>query len=238
METSTNLNNNSRIKDEEIFKIKLALSSLTNTVVVCPMIATLYTQSPSDDETWSCFKRGVPGLILSHDGNREVTCVQICIADAHSGFALWRETLLESSNYKSTQGNFHTFKLLSSSDDVDETKNMAGIRFPTEESGRVFLNDVLSNIPKGDVRPESSLNTKGSRKFSLKKIRKDEISTPCMFRHVTTSLQNKNRDRSKTVGHKGKKKTSKHSGSGSSLDAPDSDPVQDLMARRTLSTKR
>lgn len=224
---------NVRVKDHELFKIKLALSSLTNTVVVCPYIATLYTQSPSDIETWTCCKRGAPGLIVSHNEEKEIIGCQICITDPDSGFAVWRETLFENSGYKASQKNFHTFNLLSSGDD----NTMAGIRFPSDESACIFLRDVLENIPKEDnTRPESPATplSKSAKRLS-KKIKKSEISSPCMFQHVT-SINNRPRDRSKsTINNNSKDKISKHSGSGSSLDAPDSDPPQHVAIRRVKS---
>lgn len=220
---------NVRVKDQELFKIKLALSSLTNTVIICPFIATLYTQSPSDVETWTCCNKGAPGLIISYNAEKEINGCQICIADPESGFALWRETLYHNSSYKANQRNFHTFNLLSS--DVENT--MAGIRFPSDESGCIFLRDVMDNIPKGDSSDTPSTTiTKSSKRLS-KKIKKSEISSPCMFQHVTSV---NNRPRSKSANNTNtKEKINKYSGSGSSLDAPDSDPPQNVAIRRVKS---
>ena len=100
-----------KLKDEDVFKIKLALSSLTTSVILCPMVANLYTQSVDDNETWMYFKRGVPGIILHHDSYRIVTTAQLFLADPESGFAIWTENLLETSQYEATQKNFHTFKI-------------------------------------------------------------------------------------------------------------------------------
>lgn len=227
-------NNNAsvvKLKDQELFKIKLALSSLTNTIVICPVIATLYTQSTTDNETWNCCKRGAPGLILTRNSAREVISCQLCIADPDSGFAIWRETLLLISEYKSSQKNFHTFKLLS--DGIDNT--MAGIRFPSDESACIFLKDVLENIPKEGVRPDSPLS-KAQRKQS-KKIKKAEISQPCMFKHVTSiNSMSKTREKSQSMKVQSTRtKTSKYSGSGSSLDSPDTDPQQTVVVRRNNS---
>lgn len=237
MDDTKNNNNNTsagavvRLQDKELFKIKLALSSLTNSVVICPVIATLYTQSTTDNETWNCCKRGAPGLIVTHNSDREVVNCQLCIADPDSGFATWREVLISISEYKASQKNFHTFKLLS--DGIDNT--MAGIRFPSDESASIFLRDVLENIPKEGVRPDSPL-TKAQRKQS-KKLKKSEISQPCMFKHVTSiNSSTKSREKSQSMKvHSTKTKISKYSGSGSSLDAPDTDPQQTVTVRRNNS---
>jgi len=219
-----------KLKDKELFKIKLALSSLTNSVIISPVIATLYTQSTKDDETWNCCKRGAPGLIVSHNSDREVVNCQLCIADTDSGFAIWRESILPKSEYKASQKNFHTFNLIS--DGVDN--KMAGIRFPSDESACGFLKDVLDNIPKEGVRADSPVSNK-SRKQS-KKIKKSEISQPCMFKHVTSVNNMKSRDKSQSMKVQStKSKTSKYSGSGSSLDAPDADPHHGVGVRRSNS---
>lgn len=231
---------NVRIKDQELFKIKLALSSLTNSVILCPMVANLYTQSPTDDETWTYFKRGVPGIILNHNAERVVISVQLCLADPDSGFAIWRETLLISSEYKATQKNFHTFKMTS------KNNCMAGIRFPLDEGANIFLRDVVGNIPKVTYEPnveiplhKSKSRGKGSL-FIKKKISKEEISKPCMFTHVTsTTVMNKTHDthaskKSRSLKAKLTGKSNKYSGSGSSLDHPDADPVQEVTARRSV----
>ena len=222
-----------KVKDKELFKIKLALSSLTNSVVICPVIATLYTQSTADNETWNCCKRGAPGLILTCNSDREVVSCQLCIADPDSGFAIWRESLLSISEYKASQKNFHTFKLLSDGNGIDNT--MAGIRFPTDESASIFLRDVLENIPKEGVQPDSPM-TKAQRKQS-KKIKKSEISQPCMFKHVTSiNSATKSREKSQSLKVQSTRtKSSKYSGSGSSLDAPDTDPQQTVTVRRNNS---
>ena len=232
--------NDVRIKDQELFKIKLALSSLTNSVVLCPMVANLYTQSPTDDETWTYFKRGVPGIILNHDIDRTVIAVQLCLADPDTGFAIWREALLNTSDYKATQKNFHTFKMTSNNN------CMAGIRFPLDEGANIFLREVLVNIPKVSYEPKKSdvpdHKSKSLRKGGSsikKKISKEEISKPCMFTHVTSAtVMNKVNDSSKQKSRSLKAKLSgksnKYSGSGSSLDHPDADPAQDTMSRRSV----
>jgi WH1 domain. len=219
-----------KVKDKELFKIKLALSSLTNSVVICPVVATLYTLSTSDNETWNCCKRGAPGLILTHNSDREIICCQLCIADPESGFALWRENLMISSDYKASQKNFHTFNLIS--DGVNN--KMAGIRFPSDESACTFLRDVLESIPKEGVCPDSP-TTKKERSKVTKKIKKSEISQPCMFKHVTSINNMKQKDKVMSRSQSTKSKISKYSGSGSSLDSPDTDPQHNVVVRRTNS---
>jgi len=205
-----------RVNETDMFKIKLSLSSLTNTVILCPVLSSLYTQnSLIDDETWTFLKQGVPGLILVHEDN-EVIATQICLADPQTGFAIWRENLIDDSCYKSTQRNFHSFKLLSKT-----TGHMAGIKFPSDTAANMFLKDVFSSLSRENRIIEVSDSVKEKKKFlrlNNRRIRKDEISKPCLFTHVT-SINNRNKVRSQQQA--GNNNNRKYRGSGSSLDGPE-----------------
>lgn len=194
------------LHDTEIFKIKLSFSSLTNSVIVCPIVANLYSWKPSDTETWSYCKAGVPVLVIVHDTEMpsRIKQVQLCMVDRQNGFATWRETITKLSDYKMSQRNFHTMKL----GQPKEEGEMAGIRFPIEEIAAVFFKDVVCNIPDVteaavELSPKhsskkKSLKVKDSQKI-LKKLSKEDISSPCMFTHVT-SINNS------TFGAAGEKK--------------------------------
>ena len=183
------------IEDHQIFKIKLALSSLSNSVIVCPMMVNMYTMSTQDDdETWTHFKKGVPVVIMNKSiVDNIITSVNICLADPHSGFALWKEALQPTSKYKATQKNFHTFHIASSD------LLMAGIRFPVSNLAEIFLKDVLVNVDKLENRSYSLTDlAQGERDVrsekktdfaSRKKILKTQISRPCMFTHVTSAIE-------------------------------------------------
>ena len=201
--------------DTEIFKIKLSFSSLTNRVIVCPIVANLYSWKPTDIETWNYFKTGVPVLVIVHDGQSKGknTQMQLCIVDRSNGFATWRENITEGSEYKMTQRNFHTLKLSS----PKEEGEMVGVKFPSEDIAAVFYKDVQCNIPD-----ETELETQQSPKHFEKKksvksrdnarlskrLSKDDISSPCMFTHVT-SINN-----STFADESGKKNSPAASGNG------------------------
>ena len=123
-----------------------------------------------------------------------VTSVNICLADPHSGFVLWKDTLDRTSDYKATQNNFHTFRMIS------DDQYMAGIRFPLPELPDIFLKDVLENVEKVErkMKSDSSFDhgpldgeARGERRTDSprKKILKTEISRPCMFTHVTSAIE-------------------------------------------------
>ena len=169
---------------EELFKIKLSLSSLRNSVVICPAIAVLYTPAPTDSETWIFRTKGVPVLILNQSSNGLLVSVKLGLSDHESGFLIWQEQLSPSSEYKAVQDNFHTFKMIS------RDNRMAGIRFPPQNVAQPFLESVHSNtlrICKPDECPDVSSPSTRRTKFSTKKkskLRKEDISRPCLFSHV------------------------------------------------------
>ena len=214
-----------RLKDAEMFKIKLCLSSLTNTVVICPVLCSIYVKNDMDDvinddvtsDSWTFMKRGAPCMVLIHDLNRDVCASQICVADPDSGFAVWRESVDKKCDYKLSEKNFHTFRLKDS-----EKGNMAGIIFPSIEYSNIFLKDVLSNLPDETVVACREGSPKSiERRRSTKKLKKNEISSPCMFTHVS-SISNKKLQKKET---KKKVRGSEIQGSGSSLDNPNADPT-------------
>ena len=183
-----------RVSDEQIFKIKLSLSSLSTSVILCPMLTSLYTKTTSrDDDTWIYLKKGVPGIILNHGttSNKTTTTghfsVELGLADPTTGFLLWKESVCVTSQYRSSQKNFHTFK---TSEDT-----MAGLKFPLDEGANIFLHDVVRCV--GSMSPATDVvvtkkNDTNSKKTSRmlrrdsKQRNKIDISTPCMFSHVTS----------------------------------------------------
>ncbi len=220
-----------QLQDTEIFKIKLSFSSLTNSVVVCPVVANLYSWKPSDTETWNYCKTGVPVLVIVHDAqmSSKIKQTQLCIVDRSNGFATWRENITEQSEYKMSQRNFHTIKL----SQPKEEGEMVGIKFPGDEIAAVFFKDVQCNMPEV-TEPETELSPKhtSSKKKSikqkdsqklLKKLNKEDISSPCMFTHVT-SINNSSFD------SPGEKKSS-------SPDAHNSRPRSGFI-RKTFSFKK
>lgn len=206
--------------DSEIFKIKLSFSSLTNRVIVCPILANLYSWKPSDIETWSYFKTGVPVLVIVHDGQSRGKNIQmqLCIVDRKNGFATWREIITQASEYKMSQRNFHTLKLSS----PREEGEMIGLKFPNEDIASVFYKDVLCNIPEeaeleayqSPKHKETKKSVKRKENPSLsKKLSKDDISSPCMFTHVTsinnsTFSEESDRKNGPSSGENGRPKSS------------------------------
>lgn len=183
---------NTRLTDKDLFKIRLSLSCLSNRVVVSSVMANLYLWTPPTADiptsSWQFVKSGVPALVMSTGecGERNPRGVFIYLVDPDSGFSSWKEKLTVNSNYIQQQSNFHTLKL------SDDTGAMAGIRFSEEEAANLFLKEVENNsqellspssLPELN-KLEIASNKERAKKF--RKLKKVEISTPCLFSHVTS----------------------------------------------------
>lgn len=206
-----------RLSDKDVFKIKLSLSCLSNRVVVCGTTASLYRWQPPSLECpsnqWTLERKGVPVLVIStgDSGARNPKGVHLSLVERDSGFTTWKETLTSSSNYREQQKNFHTL-MLSNGDGA-----MAGFRFNCEEAANLFLKDVeaaVQEILSSTSAPELNKLPSSSSRERLKKFRKlkkVEISTPCLFSHVTSitaatqigegenSQHKKDKDKGKTM---------------------------------------
>ncbi|KAK2565056.1 hypothetical protein P5673_010961 [Acropora cervicornis] len=181
-----------RLSEKDIFKIRLSLSCLSNRVVVCGSTAKLFYWTPpsaaSLSNKWTSARSGVPVLVISSgdSGDRNPKGAYVGLVETDSGFSTWKETLTSSSNYREQQRNFHTL-MLSTGDGT-----MAGLRFNNEDAARVFLKEVqdavqevlsVSSVPELN-KPQPNVNKERLKKF--RKLKKVEISTPCLFSHVTS----------------------------------------------------
>lgn len=181
-----------RLTEKDIFKIKLSLSCLSNRVVVCGATASLYFWQPpsleSPSNQWTLARSGVPVLVISTGdcGARNPKGVYLSLVERDSGFATWKETLTSSSNYREQQKSFHTL-MLSNGDGT-----MAGFRFNCEEAANAFLKDVEAAVEEALTAasaPElNKLQTSNGKEKvkKFRKLKKVEISTPCLFSHVTS----------------------------------------------------
>lgn len=183
---------NTRLTDKDLFKIRLSLSCLSNRVVVSSVMANLYLWTPPTPDfpnsSWQFVKSGVPALVVStgESGERNPRGIFIYLVDPGSGFSSWKEKLTDNSNYIQQQSNFHTLKL------SGDTGAMAGIRFSEEEAANSFLKEVENSsqellnpnsLPELN-RVETTSSKERAKKF--RKLKKVEISTPCLFSHVTS----------------------------------------------------
>ena len=183
-----------RLSDKDIFKIKLSLSCLSNRVVVCPSVSNLYMwEQPTrarEPNQWKYVRSGVPVLVVNsgESGARNPKGLSICLVDRESGFATWKEPLSSASSYKEQQKNFHTLTLSGAS------STMAGLRFNDELAAcnfvkevEVALQDSVHVTSSPELNKVESSHHSRFRKF--RKLKKTEISSPCLFSHVTSITQ-------------------------------------------------
>lgn len=181
-----------KLSEKDIFKIKLSLSCLSNRVVVSGTTAVLYFWQPPSPESpsnqWTYSLSGVPVLVISSgdSGDRNPRGVYVGLVERESGFATWKETITANSNYREQQKNFHTLALSTG----DGT--MAGIRFNCEDSANTFLKSVIDAVEENSTAASApelnklSTHTSKERLKKFRKLKKVEISTPCLFSHVTS----------------------------------------------------
>lgn len=145
-------------------------------------------------ENWMFLKCGIPVLLLDSGESRRQRRLHIILAERGSGFVLWRDTFDHLTGYSvSPNVGFHTMHL-----SKDHTK-LAGFYFADSLSATEFF-DFLSNLTSDPDDPLLSLSngTKKkkkdrkktgcgatSRKEKRKPIRREDISLPCCFTHVT-----------------------------------------------------
>lgn len=174
-----------RLSNQELFKVKLSLSCLSNRVTVCPVQAKLYLLK---GESWKLHKTGVAAVILNTGecGDRNPKGVKLSLVELDSGFASWNEDLSDNSQYKAQDTMFHTLVL-----NNNNGAGMAGLQFEDEGAASLFLKEIMDSIEElkssNNVTELSKLEL-SSRKEKVKKfkkLKKSEISTPCLFTHVT-----------------------------------------------------
>ena len=174
-----------RLTNQDIFKVKLSLSCLSNRVTVCPVQAKLYLLN---GESWKLHKTGVAAVILNTGecGDRNPKGVKLSLVELESGFPSWNEELSDNSQYKAQDTKFHTLVL-----NNNNGAGMAGIQFEEEGAASLFLKEIIDSIDElkssNNVSELSKLEiaSKKEKLKKFKKLKKSEISTPCLFTHVT-----------------------------------------------------
>ncbi|KAJ7337934.1 hypothetical protein OS493_008093 [Desmophyllum pertusum] len=173
-----------RISAKDVFKIKLSLSCLSNRVVVCGTTASLYLWRPPSIERpsnqWTLERSGVPVLVIStgDSGARNPKGVHVSLVEQDSGFCdMERDANLE-------------FKLQRTTKELSYVDALKWRR--DNEAANVFLKDVetaVQEVLAAASAPELNKLPSSSSRERLKKFRKlkkVEISTPCLFSHVTS----------------------------------------------------
>lgn len=178
-------NYSTRLSNQELFKVKLSLSCLSNRVIVCPVQAKLYLLK---GDSWKLYKTGVAAVILNTGecGDRNPRGVKLSLVELESGFPSWNEDLSDNSQYKAHDTKFHTLVL-----NNNNGAGMAGLQFEEEGAASLFLKEIIDSI--GELKTSKyatdlsklEISSRKEKAKKFRKLKKSEISTPCLFTHVT-----------------------------------------------------
>ena len=152
---------------------------------------------------WELSRTGVPVIIFDkgETRSRDKRQLQICLAERGSGFVLWKDIIDNLSDYSAHHPCFHTLYLSS------DHRKMAGLSFDSQIAAQQFLEQIetLTSDPLNIAltgpkksgkkfnflkkKPGSSSKDIPSSKddsFNFKLPKKCDISSPCLFQHVTS----------------------------------------------------
>lgn len=167
-------------------------------------------QSKPRIKDWKLTLTGVPVLIFNkgETKSRDKRQIQICLAERGTGFPLWSDLIDALSNYSAIQPTFHTMYLSS------DHRKMAGLSFDCPAASAEFyrqIEPIISNplnISLSGPKKSKSKFFRRNRSKSvgradkvvgdpwgavettplkhLKPPNKADISSPCLFQHVTS----------------------------------------------------
>ncbi|KAF2357735.1 WH1/EVH1 domain [Trinorchestia longiramus] len=176
------------VTKQVVSRIETSFRGHKTQVWVCRTMANLYTEEGSgNDSKWVLKNTGVPVLLLDlgETKSRTKRQLQIILAEKESGFELWKDVIDNLTSYKVQEPHFHTMFLSS------DHRRKIGLSYNEGDAAMTFhkqLESLTSN-------PENiSLNAPGKKKkpknkekpLKYKPPRKNDISKPCNFHHVTS----------------------------------------------------
>lgn len=167
-------------------------------------------QSKPRIKDWKLTLTGVPVLIFNkgETKSRDKRQIQICLAERGTGFPLWSDLIDALSNYSAIQPTFHTMYLSS------DHRKMAGLSFdcpvasvdfykqieplisnpanislsgPKKSKSRFFRSRNRSkSVGRADKTVDPWGEIESTQPKHLKLPKKADISSPCLFQHVTS----------------------------------------------------
>ncbi|XP_041452737.1 uncharacterized protein LOC121405836 [Lytechinus variegatus] len=205
---------------EDIRQIELFFCSLKSKVYVCPALCNLYFASLEEMANlggWELQTTGFPTLIFDTGALRRTPRLQLCIAEKGTGFVKWKEDLGLKTMYKAPGDKFHTITLSS------DSRRIAGLSFDDQNAAADLLRTAESWLQEKcamdrESAADADKKKKKKKSKSVKVIlpRKETISLPCQFEHIT-------RIDSKNISRK--------LNSAQSMDVNDSEEAYDQHAR-------
>ena len=186
------------LSSHEILQMETFYKGLNTHVNVCECTATLLrrilpaTNNRSSDNKpvisspisieneWKMMKEGVPMFILDSGDNRRQRRLQLILAERGTGFLLWKDIIDHLSHYQPLSDRLHTLR--SSTDH----SNLLAIFFPNQTSASSFYRSYQLIIENNhDILQISKKKKKKSPTPTKISIRKNDISQPCCFTHIT-----------------------------------------------------
>ncbi|XP_071496700.1 uncharacterized protein [Diadema antillarum] len=175
------------VTSDDIRQIELFFQSLKSKVYVCPALCNLYFSSLEDQANlsgWELQTTGFPTLIFDTGALRRDPRLQLCIAEKGTGFVKWKEELVKMNAYKAPGKKFHTMSL------TTDTKRIAGLSFDDESAALELFRTVQTWLQEKcqiDIESTDDPKKKKKKQKSMKVIlpRKETISLPCQFEHIT-----------------------------------------------------
>ena len=168
--------------ESDIRQIERFFNSLKSRVYVCPALANLYFTTLQDMANlggWELQTTGFPTLIFENRQNERR--LLLCIAEKGTGFVQWKDALTPDSKYKSPETNFHTLNV------SGDALKLAGLSFDNEQAAAELMDTVNSWMNEIALDSESN-SRKKKKKHKEPKIvlpKKETISQPCLFEHIT-----------------------------------------------------
>ncbi|XP_013421753.1 uncharacterized protein LOC106181814 [Lingula anatina] len=202
----TGLEEVDEITEDDIGQVESFYKSLKTDVICCQGLANLYfgtLKGSATVDSWTLAHSGIPLLLLDTGEGHRKRRLHIILAERGTGFILWRDSIDHLTNYKSPHPNFHTLHL-----STDHTK-IVGLSFDDAFAAAEFQRtyhdlisdpeDDLLNVSrkKGKKRKELEKKLRSNRRH-YKPPKKNDISQPCCFEHVT-KLERCDRDRLVTL---------------------------------------
>ncbi|XP_022111868.1 uncharacterized protein LOC110991065 [Acanthaster planci] len=169
--------------DQDIRQIERFFTSLKSRVYVCPALANLYfttLQEMANLGGWELATTGFPTLIFENRQNERR--LVLCIAEKGTGFVQWKDGLNQDSKYRSPERNFHTLCV------SGDAQKLAGLSFDNDLAAAELLDTVHAWLEELASEEGSQNAKKKKRKHREPKVtlpKKETISQPCMFEHVT-----------------------------------------------------
>lgn len=179
-----------KLDDYELTQIEVFYSSNKTQVFVCGCECKLYDcdfkqpEVAAEDAVPVC--TGVPVLVLNTGESfaRRERHLQLIVAERGTGFRLWKDKVDNLSGYKLVRPDYHTMFCSTNH------RKLYGLKFSDVSAADKFHSTVqmlTSNPSDPALKLVNAKKQKRSRKTqSFVLPRKEEISSPCCFQHVTS----------------------------------------------------